>query len=295
MIFDKLCRFVEGLPDKQRSLAGRSLKHTALFQLDYKDVDENNRQVVTDQSEYMRRLFLPFPSTWVESVDRNYGCLMMDAGDLLEAGWGGVTKAMIDEALPPNSSAPLFLVALGYAPEHSKYVVFIGAVIPYMNQDGQCAIRKLTLRCGALDKRGDGELRSVGEFDEKPVQNLTQLIYGFGVAALELINSPTRWIVKREQIQAMPIRPGKIPRSAERPRYILVSHDEIERVIRDPNPANEGVFKDRRPHRRRAHSKLLSSEKFTWKRGQRVHVKACWVGPEQAEYGGERYTVCLDL
>lgn len=107
-------------------------------------------------------------------------------------------------------------------------------------------------------------------------------------------NQPSNWIAKRLDEVARPVPKGKIARSDQRERYIVLTKEAIERCVRTPNPENAGT-----PlhlgHRRRAHWATLRHERYRFRRGQRVFVKACWVGPEEIEYGHEKYRVLTEL
>jgi len=135
------------------------------------------------------------------------------------------------------------------------------------------------------------------QYDPTPMHEQMQDFHrNVSIAIFEVaeINRPNKWVVKKETIKARPIQKGKIPRSDQRPRYVLVTDEELSRVLREPNPENSPI--DRRPHRRRRHLRFLQSERYSEeKRFKHTVVEACWVGPQQAEYSGERYTVCLDL
>lgn len=309
MIFDKLCRGVERRSPYVPNLT-RWMKKAAIFDINAADLPNNDTRT-WDEAERLRRAFLPFDEVWIEARNTAVEPGQVKAFGLLlghePISPGHDHETVKNDAMMRNPSPgiqtrdPLYMISVTES-VYGGYDWIYGYLIVGRVEEESAKVEYCVgmLGCGSIDRdKGmwEADLRAK-PLPQNVKESAMSIMAGAGelsVLALEVINSPTNWIVKREHVTARPIERGKIARSDQRPRYILVSHDEIERVIRDPNPANEGVFKDRRPHRRRAHSKLLSSEKFTWKRGQRVHVKACWVGPEQAEYGGERYTVCLDL
>lgn len=292
MIFDKLCMFVErGLPPDQARELSRGLREAAVFKVNEADVRSACGVTHKDDVEFPRRMFLPFDWTWIETED--YGCLLTtDTGTVMEK--GDFFKEVVGDEGDPYTSVPEMYQVTVSTSSMGVLIVF-GALIPFRNLDGRFSFKCAAASVGVINRGNICKLRGVhsafGQLTDRESDALQQQM-SHGPQALQLVNSPGNWIVKRENVTARPVQKGRVPRSDQRPRYIVVSDKEIERVIRDPNPANVGTV---RPHRRRAHSHLLKSERFTWKRGQRVFVKACWVGPETAEYGGERYSVCLDL
>jgi len=110
---------------------------------------------------------------------------------------------------------------------------------------------------------------------------------------LLLNNSPEYFIFETAPARPRKTKPGRITRSPDRPRFVPLKPDEIRKVmgIRE-EPGQKGK---RRPHERRRHWRVLKSERFTKKRGQRILVEACWVGPSEAVVGMKRYRVRLDI
>lgn len=296
MMFDKMCQFAESsVLGKERARLIAGLRQTAVFKVDLDNVRHECLITDKDDQEYRRRMFLPFEWTWIEGVsDGRFGWLLttdisnaLGRDDYFE-------KIIGNDGVKTTDSKAMYQITACRNPGGFSLFMF-GMCVPYEDASGKFGFRSATFALGRMDRRGNCDLQSAEGLNEVADDQKTALasLMSGGPQALQLINSPSRWIIKREDVMARPVYPhGPIPRAHQRPRYIVVSDKEIERVIRDPNPANVGTV---RPHRRRAHSHLLKSERFTWKRGQRVFVKACWVGPESAEYGGERYSVCLDL
>lgn len=286
MMFDKLCRTVERMGGQVKLTA--MLKKAALF--DLKQHFITNRSSNATSLEIEERCFLPF-----EYVAFDFGRSAMFASHMEEI--GPAYDAFAAGMHGQKSGTAIKIVAFSHIDKSQDYVFTVCALQSWRGDDGTPMFRAGVSSIAIVDPSlGVRKIFRADEIESDEMKsdasNLASRIDANVTAALCVINSPSNWVVKRENITARPVPKGAIPRSDQRPRYIVVSNDEIHRVIRDPNPENAGTVK---PHRRRAHSKLLKSEKFTWKRGQRIFVKACWVGPEQAEYGGERYKVCLDL
>lgn len=123
--------------------------------------------------------------------------------------------------------------------------------------------------------------------------NLLGNIARAAARAIEQANSPANWIVRVEDEHARVVKRRGRKRAERRVRYIVVPDRNLDRTLRLPNEGSDHI--ERAPHRRRAHYRRLSSPRFRLKRGQRVLVRASFVGPTEASYGGERYTVLTEL
>lgn len=111
------------------------------------------------------------------------------------------------------------------------------------------------------------------------------------VEQLRLINLPSHMIVEERPAKVRPPQSRLIPRVHERPRYTLLKPGHIRR--RYPGFAGD-THSSPRVHERRRHLRLLSSERYINKRGQRIAVSACWVGPTEYSAGRRTYRVLLD-
>lgn len=116
---------------------------------------------------------------------------------------------------------------------------------------------------------------------------------GTGIEELMYFNTPDRFVV--EVNHGIPRHNAKkIPRSGERPRYILLKPAEI-RAKMGQNIPEDHIRKSPIPHERRRHTKVLRSEKFRHKQGQTIIVPATWVGATEFTEGKTHYKVLLDL
>lgn len=124
-------------------------------------------------------------------------------------------------------------------------------------------------------------------------------VMGNAVAALEEViyfNTPDRFIVERsaERPREKPKNGPPLLRTNERPSYILLEPQAIRKRL----GVTEEPVHDRKsptPHARRRHFRTLSSDRYTSKKGEKIVVSASWVGPEEGEYQGRKYRVCLEL
>lgn len=289
MLFDKLCGFAE---KSGRKYLLDLLNRAAIFQVNREESVPEMQSISKDVDEFRSRFFLTLDPMWIETATEGVLFSSTQSNEILEA---------VQEHHPNPHGVkfenPLYMICVGRTTKRGEYICFVGFSVFNEGADGKPHWMSAVQAAGRFDEKGRGELYLLDELPgvERQRDNITmslQDISGSGLAGMILANSPRSFVFTKEYIHARTVIRGKVPRSDQRLRYIIVSDKDVERVLRIPNPENKDTVS---PHRRRAHTKLLKSEKFTWKRGERVFVKACWVGPESAEYGGERYTVCLDL
>lgn len=109
---------------------------------------------------------------------------------------------------------------------------------------------------------------------------------------IALINSPLVFMVEGEPRKPPP--KGKLPWSDRRSVYTVMTVPRIRRSLglARTEPGQQGQAPA--AHWRRAHFRTLRSERFGDRRGERVRVKAAWIGPKEAEVGGRRYRVLVD-
>lgn len=304
MMFDKLCSLYERLiggrlkgasiPEGESKIAyeecARILSKCALFDmgdgLAHPDLNE-------EEVESLREgWFMPFDMMAVE--DRE-GCILVSPVDASKRGLKNLYNA-IEYRYIFHGGSRLELLRAGQIGE-----------LRHVSQVGDRPVLKSSARVNSYESwvmtvgLHQPELvfidnACLGFSGDSFMDQVQDFHMNAAVALYEIaeINKPNKWVVKKETIKARPIQKGRIPRSDQRPRYVLVTDEELDRVLREPNPENSPI--DRRPHRRRRHLRYLKSERYSEeKRFTHTVVEACWVGPQQAEYGGERYTVCLDL
>lgn len=106
---------------------------------------------------------------------------------------------------------------------------------------------------------------------------------------------PGSWVLRKVDAKVSPEGSPKIPRSHQRPTWVVISDAERKRVFRERDPefvGTEGEHSARAAHPRRAHYRCVGEHegkrRYTW-------VRACWVGSNEAEIRGGRYRVEVDL
>lgn len=105
---------------------------------------------------------------------------------------------------------------------------------------------------------------------------------------------PQLFVLEQSPLKTREPKKGRILRSPDRSRYVMLNPEAIRRVLGLKAPA-EGGPGGRLPHERRRHWRTLQSERFTHRRGERILVEACWVGPSETVVGKTHYRVRLDI
>jgi hypothetical protein len=116
------------------------------------------------------------------------------------------------------------------------------------------------------------------------------------VAIMEIVmaNQPSRFVVEVSPVKKKAQKKTvKIPRSDDRPIYILAEPKEIRRRMRLPEP--DGSGRSPRPHERRAHVRIYRDPRYVNLQGQTRVIPATWVGPSESIVGKRRYKVMLDI
>jgi hypothetical protein len=91
--------------------------------------------------------------------------------------------------------------------------------------------------------------------------------------------------------------PNLIPRSMNRPTYTIMNLTEIREKYGLAQEEAGKEIEERAPYSptyRKAHLRTLRHEKWGNRQGDRVKVKATWVGPREKVIGNKRYKVILD-
>lgn len=141
----------------------------------------------------------------------------------------------------------------------------------------------------------NGDLRPIKNPEGPP--DLQSVLIDHIITALwqcVVMTQPSNWIM-RHDVKASPKVLKKIPRSHQRPHWIVISDNERARIFRDPSKRVPVTDEKRHvtAHPRRAHYRKIGtlpdgSANLTW-------VRSCWVGPTETEIRGGRYRVELDL
>jgi hypothetical protein len=105
-------------------------------------------------------------------------------------------------------------------------------------------------------------------------------------------NLPHRFILETSLVKKNRSKSGRVTRSHNRPKYTLLTPEEIRHKLNTQAHNSSGSSKG--AHQRRRHFRTLSHPRFKNKRDQRIPVAACWVGPSEEVVGNKLYRVILD-
>lgn len=122
--------------------------------------------------------------------------------------------------------------------------------------------------------------------------SLSKMISGPIIGILEYIDLPRAHLIEERPRKEREPGSKKIPRPADRPRMILIAPEDVTTVYSHSKSESEKL-RSMRPHARRGYSKLLLHERYKEKRGQRIRVRPCWVGPGEWENNGKRYRIIV--
>ena len=84
---------------------------------------------------------------------------------------------------------------------------------------------------------------------------------------------------------------GRSKRLCERVRYVSVPRERAYGHVQGERVADLSAV--RRGHPRRRHHRVLRAESWGDRRGDRILVRECWVGPKESVRGGVKYRVAL--
>lgn len=267
--------------------------------------------------ETAKGFFLPMPLTWVEDGRSGIGLRRMHGGPLglVECGFEMIevfpgvveiegdrisARGSIPDRLSGEMTSIFEALLLGRARFPAKTLfVRIGMVVvadvgePWRMTaavSGQrlFAIHDGSILCDRVMHEGEPTLQPM----------MADFLQNFQAAATQVlaINSPANIVVKKESSESIVSvnRKGKRRmKSRKSVRYLVLPRQEAYRLVTGDRSA-EGI--KRAAHARRRHWRTLRAERFKEeKRGTRVCVRECWVGPRERVDGDVRYKVCLDL
>jgi hypothetical protein len=131
---------------------------------------------------------------------------------------------------------------------------------------------------------------------EKPTEEVKQEIIRNVISAyveIMYFNRPDRFVVEVKWNGKRHVSGKKIPRSDERPHYVMLTPNELRTTVGYKPPEVPGLSKA--PHERRRHYRTLRSEYWGNSQGKTITVSACWVGPEEFVVGRRIYKVLLNV
>ncbi len=301
MLFDKLAGFIE----RHISDMVPDLEQTALFEFPFRA----HEAVAPGKfcQDDLEHFFLPFPRTAIEDkatctflfdgIERQVGLseprAFIDVLSLAGSDDPGAFKGSLSELDPEMRQ---------WAKQEGLHQIALGRIFSMKLPAGTTDYQASACVDRIAIVNGRGEIQSDMSMQELKfmpgAEESCRGIIGNVITSIEelmLINSdPEYFIFEKSPANPRKGKAGRITRSPDRPRYIPLEPEVIRKTMGLDRPTEDGVSA-KRPHERRRHWRLLKSERFKNKQGQRVMVDACWVGPSEAVVGKTRYRVRLDI
>lgn len=300
MLFDKVAGFIErNLPDMVENL-----EKTALFEFPFRA-----HEAVTPGrfgQEDLDRFFLPFPRVAIED---KASCIFLFDGIPNQIGLSEPRAFFEVSSLAGSDDPEAYSGGLELDPEMRQwarqegfYQIAMGRIFAMKLPQERINYKASACVDHVFVVNGKNEiLADMGMQDLKVTpggEESCRGIIGNAITAIEellLINSdPSYFIFEKSPAKPRKSKAGRITRSPDRSRYIPLKPEAIRKVMGLDRGATESAA-TKRPHERRRHWRLLTSERFTHKKGQQVLVDACWVGPTEAVIGKTLYRVRLDI
>lgn len=293
MIFDQFARMIERHHPERVAL----IEKARLFELPY--VPHEILPKGSPSPEALADFFLPFPEVAVE--DRT-SCTFLFDNEPSQVGFGTSRRFIDVQRTGTGSEAyasldPSFRLLQDTAEE--LFIANFGTIDRIVTQGAQfavlgiCELQVTFTRDHLIDVTSRADLRSLGE---AAIRRFDAVLRNAVTALEELLlisGDHETFVLESSPLQPRRAKRGRITRSHERPIYTLLRPDQIRRRLGLSGPGKgEG---GKRPHERRRHWRHLQSEFYTKKRGEKVLVPVCWVGPSEAVAGQRRYRVRLDL
>jgi len=287
MLWDSVCKAVEKSGDKDWERVFRQAK---LFRLEQEHIQERGAELTEDEAKFLEEnFFLPFPVTAVE--DESGITVIQDQEE--QIGLNKVRRVWDCYDLRKSED----LVGEGASIEKGSVII------------SECEINVIHTTPGNPPKyEAYGDLKRIWYFrngvgswiDNRMADPITwevchtESIRNAMVALEEvkIINTPSRFVVEVLP-RKMRDNPKLIPRSHERPHYVLLTPGEIKRKTGLRGQGSQNKSSGKASHPRRAHFRTLNSERFVNKRGTKILIPATWVGPTEAKVGSKTYRVLL--
>lgn len=190
----------------------------------------------------------------------------------------------------------MFYVAMAQVAETHSVVTSATAVFGGSNEnlEHMWAFQGVNL---AIEYQGRVSTHSLGMDSKCYWESVRELTNQLIVATWQCVvaTQPGSWVLRKVVAKESDGKSPKIPRSHQRPTWIVISDDERRRSFRsDDNQASGAADRHAKAaHPRRAHYRHVGNRedggrRYTW-------VRSCWVGSTEARIRGGRYRVEVDL
>lgn len=301
MIFDAFC----GIAERHYPEVIPLLRNAHLFEFPGDSHKVLPKTLDADQAELLSEtFFLPFP---IVAMEDPVSCVVLFDKEVNQQGIGG--ERFFAECLPldykhlsrTSDATEMKLAEFASSPQGAVQISF-GRVVDFkMRGSGEGPPIHIS---GQVDRILVADKRKIYATEKQLLQRvadpskITDAVLRNVLTAFEEVlycNTPNRFVVERSDIASRPPPPHlKIPRSENRPRYVLLTPDEIRQYV----GKETGERSDRKapiPHHRRRHYRKLTAERYKDARGKTICVPASWVGPDSGVHGKTHYKVRLDL
>lgn len=297
MIFDQFARMIE----RHHPARIGMIEKARLFDLPYVSHEILSRATPSPQA--LADFVLPFPEVAVE--DRTSCTFLFDTA-IDQVGFG--TKRLFIDVQRTSTAAdayaggdPTFDLLRAQASVEELFIANFGTIDRIVTEQGRyavlgvCELQVTFSRERLVDVTTREELSRLGD---ETIQRFDTVLRN-AVTALEellLVAGPDHeaFVLESAPLKPRAVKPGRITRSHDRPLYTLLRPEQIRAKLGLKAPDGQGGG-DRRPHERRRHWRHLRSDYYTRKRGEKILVPACWVGPSESVVGQRRYRVRLDI
>ncbi|MFA7454877.1 MAG: hypothetical protein WCZ10_10490 [Desulfobulbaceae bacterium] len=304
MLFDRFAGYVE----QHRPDLLRALERTHLFEFPYRAHEVIGPNSFTQDD--LDLFVLPFPAVAIED---GATCTFLFDTEEKAVGLEGVKRHFVDVLSMYNTDKSQYARKIPELdnfpapknPQEQAFQFSFGTIyhmeLPAVGA-GPSTYRTMgeVERLVLVDGRGEilldmlaDEVAAINPLD---AQSTFRSTIGNVVTAIEELMLTTQdhelFVVEKSPVKPRVPAKGRILRSKDRPRYIMLRPQAIREKLGLNYPKGQG---GRAPHERRRHWRRLQSERFTKKRGERILVEAHWVGPTEGVIGKTRYQVRLDI
>jgi hypothetical protein len=215
------------------------------------------------------QILLPFPCTAIVTPD----------------------AATILQAIKDQSTSFMFISLNHVHGESSGMTWFSIGVLKFFNEtidfdSIRCLISRMYLQTS------NGKFKPFLNTSEEAMGHLWVPMLGKSMKLLAEINTPDKFIMEVSPIDPDVRSKKYIPKSHQRPEYILLKPHEIRQYMRTES---EVVGHKKVGHERRAHLRRYpnDTERFPNAAGKVIQIPALWIGSTESTVGNRHYRVIL--
>ena len=259
-----------------------------IFEVSERDISKKARDIIDaglTEDEILTRIFLPFNSVTfvseINSLERH----------------GGPTDDLLPRAV---GKAKYFINVSG---QINRF--FVRVYFPSIISDRMFSVFLFDVNFNDIVKTqyklnlfehktydDDEIMNAFIESERANYNDMLKRIWNIVIASLIAINDPAKFIIESAPIVQVQFRGEWKSQEGQDKNYIVLNIGEIQKRYQLGISNNKGL--GRKSHPRRAHLRVLRSEKFKHKRGQTIKIPAIWVGPKETMINNRIYRVLVD-